>query len=77
MTTSPWRVWLLEDSALEAGFATAALESRCELTVFSDGGAMLERLAMRASPSCSSSTTSCPGCPASRSAASSARRGTG
>ena len=50
MTTSPWRVWLLEDSALEAGVATEALQSRCELTVFSDGGAMLERLAIGGEP---------------------------
>jgi signal transduction histidine kinase len=50
MTTSPWRVWLLEDSALEAGVATEALKSRCELTVFSDGGALLERLAMGGEP---------------------------
>jgi len=40
---TPWCVWLLEDSALEAGFATEALQSRCELAVFSDGGALLER----------------------------------
>jgi signal transduction histidine kinase len=50
MTTSPWRVWLLEDSALEAGFAMKALESRCHLAVFSDGGALLEQLAMESEP---------------------------
>jgi signal transduction histidine kinase len=50
MNTSPWRVWLLEDSALEAGFAAAALESRCEVTVFADGAGLLERLAIETAP---------------------------
>ena len=39
-----WRVWLLEDSALEAGLVTGALSPRCSLALFSDGGALLEQL---------------------------------
>jgi signal transduction histidine kinase len=39
------RVWILEDSRVEAKVAVAALGARCDPEVFSDGGALLERLA--------------------------------
>lgn len=48
MTSPPWRVWVLDDSPLEARRAFAALEGRCEVTAFSDGNALLERLQMDA-----------------------------
>ena len=45
-----WRVWILEDSPLEAAMATAALEPRCDLRLFSTGEAVLEALATGACP---------------------------
>ena len=46
MSGSPWRVWILEDSPLEAAVATAALEHRCDLRLFSTGEAVLEAVAL-------------------------------
>lgn len=45
-----WRVWILEDSAIEAKLAASVLNSSCELTFFTEGGSLLERLATGGAP---------------------------
>ncbi|HEX3903866.1 MAG TPA: hybrid sensor histidine kinase/response regulator, partial [Polyangia bacterium] len=50
MSAGPWRVLLLEDSPLEAALVTKALAERCQVTLFSDGAALLERLAREVGP---------------------------
>jgi signal transduction histidine kinase len=49
-TPPPHRVWIVDDSALEAELARRALCDRYATTVFTDGGAMLEALAQREAP---------------------------
>ena len=43
-------VWVVDDSATDAAFAKAALEATFEVTVFLDGGRVLEELAVRPPP---------------------------
>lgn len=44
MITSRSKVWLLEDSPLEARLAADALEDKCDLELFTEGTAVVERL---------------------------------